>query len=148
MVWAIARGHGLGDADAADVAQTTWLRLVEQIDHLRNPGRVGAWLAVTARREAVRVARCTWHQGQVRPLSHLAASDPGPEHVCADRERLTEVIAAIHTLPALCRKVLRLFAVSPTYADVAAALGIPVGSVGPTRARCLGSLRRLIGGTR
>ncbi|HEV7930762.1 MAG TPA: sigma-70 family RNA polymerase sigma factor [Actinomadura sp.] len=148
MLWAIARGHGLGDTDAADVAQTTWLRLVERIDHLRQPDRVGTWLAVTARREAVRVARRAWHQGDIRPLPHLEAPEPGPEHVCADRERLAQVIAAIHTLPALCREVLRLFAVSPAYADVAAALGIPVGSVGPTRARCLTSLRKRIGGTR
>jgi RNA polymerase sigma factor (sigma-70 family) len=145
MVWAIARAHGLGEADAADVAQTTWLRLVEQIDRIRQPDRVGAWLAVTARHETVRLAR---HQGAGLPsptLLALPSAEPGPDRVCVDRERLRLVMAAIRTLPELCRHVLRLFALSPRYADVAAALGIPIGSVGPTRARCLTSLRKRIG---
>jgi RNA polymerase sigma factor (sigma-70 family) len=143
MVWAIARAHGLGEADAADVVQTTWLRLVERIDGIRDPERVGAWLAVTARRETVRLLR---HQGGGRPLPQLAATDPGPDHVCLDRERLRMVMAAIQALPEMCRNVLRLFALSPGYAEVAAALDIPIGSVGPTRARCLTSLRARIGG--
>jgi RNA polymerase sigma factor (sigma-70 family) len=143
MVWAIARTHGLGEADAADVVQTTWLRLVERIDRIRDPDRVGAWLAVTARRETVRLVR---HQCGGRPLPPLAATDPGPDHVCLDRERLRIVMAAIQALPEMCRNVLRLFASSPGYAEVAAALDIPIGSVGPTRARCLTSLRARIGG--
>ncbi|WP_131741710.1 RNA polymerase sigma factor, partial [Actinomadura roseirufa] len=56
LLWAIARGYGLGDADAGDVVQTTWLRLVERLDDLREPAAVGGWLATTARREAARLA--------------------------------------------------------------------------------------------
>ncbi|WP_242619568.1 RNA polymerase sigma factor, partial [Actinomadura fibrosa] len=56
MLWAIARGHGLDDADAGDVVQTAWLRLVERLDGLRDPGAVGGWLAATARNESARVA--------------------------------------------------------------------------------------------
>jgi RNA polymerase sigma factor (sigma-70 family) len=145
MVWAIARGHGLGDADAADVVQTTWLRLVERIDRIRNPDRVGTWLAVTARHEAIRAAR---RPGASGPLPQLPAAEPGPDHVCADRERLRNVMAAIRTLPELCRNLLRMFATAPAYAEVAAALDMPVGSVGPTRARCLASLRRRMGAGR
>ncbi|MBC6462386.1 RNA polymerase sigma factor [Actinomadura sp. HBU206391] len=144
MVWSVARAHGLGEADAADVVQTTWLRLVERIDRIRAPDRVGTWLAVTARHEAARLLR---HQGRGgRSLPPLAATDPGPDHVCLERERLRLVMAAIQALPELCRNVLRLFASSPGYAEVAAALDIPIGSVGPTRARCLTSLRARIGG--
>ncbi|WP_312881297.1 RNA polymerase sigma factor [Actinomadura alba] len=143
MVWAIARAHGLGEADAADVTQTTWLRLVERIDRIRDPERVGAWLAVTARRETVRLRR---HQVGGRALPPLAATDPGPDHVCLDRERLRVVMTAIQALPELCRHVLRLFALSPGYAEVAAALDMPIGSVGPTRTRCLTSLRARLGG--
>src|SRR5215831_13070195 len=57
MVWAVARGHGLSSADAADVSQTTWLRLVEHLDRIREPERVGAWLATTARHECLRHVR-------------------------------------------------------------------------------------------
>ena len=57
LVWSVARAHRLGDADAADVVQTTWLRLVEQLDRIRNPEGVGAWLATTARRECLRVLK-------------------------------------------------------------------------------------------
>ena len=83
MLWAIARLHDLGEADAADVVQTTWLRLVERLDGIRSPERVGAWLAVTARRESLRLVR---HHGRDRPageaLSTLPAETPGPDDVC------------------------------------------------------------------
>ena len=59
LVWAIARAHRLSDADAAEVAQLTWLRLVEHIADLKEPGRVGPWPATTARRESLRVLRQT-----------------------------------------------------------------------------------------
>jgi RNA polymerase sigma factor (sigma-70 family) len=147
MLWAIARTHGLGDADAADVVQTTWLRLVERLDRIRKPDRVGAWLAVTARRESLRLAR---YQGRDHPaggtLSLIPAPAPAPDDICVERERLRLVMAAIQALPELCRHVLRLCALSPGYAEIAAALDIPIGSVGPTRARCLSSLRDRIGG--
>src|SRR5436190_14278705 len=57
LVWATARAHRLSRADAADVAQTTWLRLVENLDRIREPDRVGAWLATTARHESLRLLR-------------------------------------------------------------------------------------------
>jgi RNA polymerase sigma factor (sigma-70 family) len=147
MLWAIARMHELGEADAADVVQTTWLRLVERLDQIRSPDRVGAWLAVTARRESLRLAR---HGGRDRSageaLYALPARAPGPDDVCVARDRLRLVLAAIQALPARCRHILRLCALAPGYAEIAAALDIPIGSVGPTRARCLSSLRDRIGG--
>ncbi|WP_119731333.1 RNA polymerase sigma factor [Thermomonospora amylolytica] len=148
MLWAIGRAYGLDRADAADVVQLTWLRLVEHIDALRQPGRVGAWLAVTARREAGRVLRASW-RSPCPPddlVPERLPGPPSPDRVVDDRERLTAVVDAIGMLPDLCRQMLRLFAASPTYAEVAAALDIPVGSVGPTRARCLASLRKRLEG--
>src|ERR1700736_5759838 len=62
LVWAVARGHRLNAADAADVSQTTWLRLVEHLDRIEQPERVGAWLATTARRESLRVLRMAGRQ--------------------------------------------------------------------------------------
>ena len=147
MLWAIARMHGLREADAADVVQTTWLRLVERLDGIRSPERVGAWLAVTARRESLRLAR---HHGRDRPagaaLSALPAATPGPDDVCVARDRLRLVLTAVQALPARCRHILRLCALAPGYAEIAAALDIPIGSVGPTRARCLAALRTRIRG--
>lgn len=142
MLWAIARAYGLDRADAADLVQLTWLRLVEHIDALRRPARVGTWLAVTARREAARALRAT----PVRRGLVDVPGPAGPDAVCAERERLRAVRDALRSLPDLCRQVLWLFAWSPTYAEVAAALDIPVGSVGPTRARCLASLRKRLEG--
>lgn len=144
MLWAIARAYDLGAADAADVVQVAWLRLVERIGAIRDPERVGTWLAVTARREAARAAR---RRGLEGPLPDPGPDPaPPPDHVCAERERLRGVLTAIRSLPDLCQQVLRLFALSPTYSEVAAALDIPIGSVGPTRARCLASLRKRMGG--
>jgi RNA polymerase sigma factor (sigma-70 family) len=145
MLWAIARAYGLGPADAADVVQLAWLRLVEHIGALRRPERVGAWLAVTARREAARTLR---HRGRSGELPPEALPDPAtPDTVLAGRERLRAVLEAIGALPGLCRQMLRLLATSPTYAEVSAALDIPVGSVGPARARCLASLRKRLEGS-
>src|SRR5262249_30080363 len=62
MVWSIARAHGLSAADAADVSQTTWTRLVEHVDRIKQPEYVGAWLATTARRESLRVLRVSGRQ--------------------------------------------------------------------------------------
>jgi RNA polymerase sigma factor (sigma-70 family) len=146
LLWSIARSYGLDDADSGDVVQTSWLRLVERIDGLDAPSATGCWLATTARNECLRLLR-----RRVRDLTPahglpgLAARTPfGPDEVAVARERLGRVAAAIESLPRRCRTLLRLFAQAPSYAELAAALGIPVGSVGPMRARCLGALRRLV----
>lgn len=152
LLWAIARGHGLSPADAEDVVQTTWLRLVERIDGLREPARVGAWLATVARRESLQAARGRHRE----PAATLDLDDapppfpePGPEEISAQRERLRAVVDAFHSLPGRCRRLLRVLAAgSFGYAEVAAALEMPVGSIGPTRARCLAALDRLTGAAR
>ncbi|WP_030167036.1 RNA polymerase sigma factor [Spirillospora albida] len=141
LLWAIARAHGLGDADAGDAVQTTWLRLVERIDTLRDPSATGRWLAATARRESRRLAAA-----RRAPLPGPVPSTPsalGPDQVVLARDRVARVAAALQALPHRCRVLLRLSAVAPTQAALAAALQIPPGSVGPTRQRCLMSLRRL-----
>lgn len=142
LLWSIARSFSLNDADSGDVVQTTWLRLVERIDQIAEPAAVGGWLAVTARRESLRVAQ---RRGRELPSEIPDTSAPGPERVAMARERLGHVAAAIQTLPRRCQALLRMFALAPTYADLAAALDIPIGSIGPTRARCLENLRRKLG---
>lgn len=145
MLWAIARSHGLSRPDAADVVQTVWLRLVERLSGLRDPGRVGAWLAVTTAREAERARLRAAQWPPAAAERRQPAVERSPEGVYGTRERLGRVARALEELPERCRRLLRLFAASPSYADAAAALGIPVGSVGPTRARCLSALRRRLG---
>ncbi|POM22742.1 RNA polymerase sigma factor SigM [Actinomadura rubteroloni] len=137
-LWAVARSWRLSDADCADVVQITWLRLVERLDTIREPEAVGAWLVVTARREAGRTARERGHE----PLGAASAALPPPDDVVAGREQVCAVGTALRGLPRRCRDLLRLAALVPRQAELAAALDIPVGGVGPTRARCLQQLRR------
>ncbi len=144
LVWAVARSHRLSDADAADVAQATWLRLLEHLDDLRDPERVGAWLATTARRECLRLMRAGHRQ--------LPCGDDLPEPVdpggsvddaLLTGERDAALWAAFGRLRPSDQALLRLLAADPqpSYGEVSAALDMPVGSIGPTRARALERLR-------
>lgn len=148
LIWAIARQFRLDDSDAADVTQTTWLRLLENLDRLTDPERVGAWLATTARRECLRtIARRK--RVVVTEDVFLDRQDPGQPDVAAHllvEEQRHEVRAALQTLPPRWRSLLELLSADPPipYADIAAKLGIPVGSIGPTRARSLDRLRLLL----
>lgn len=146
LVWSVARGHGLGPADAADVAQTTWLRLAESLPRLRDPERVGAWLVTTARRESLRVLKgCQRHipAGVDVGFDRAGPDDTSPDARMLRRERESALWAAFGALPSLCRTLLRvlLSEPAPSYAEVSEALDMPIGSIGPRRARCLDRLR-------
>src|SRR2546423_2044677 len=75
LVWAVARAFGLSDADAADVSQTTWLRLAEHLPRLREPDRIGAWLATTARREAMRALARTRREQPLDSIDFVDTDD-------------------------------------------------------------------------
>lgn len=139
----IARSYGLTGAEADDIVQTTWLRLVERLAVLRDPARVGTWLAVTARRESLAALR---RLGRERPLTGDGPTVTGPHHVVFGRDLAGSVRAALAAMPERCRDLLELFAATPrlSYAEIAAALDVPVGSLGPTRRRCLAHLRNLL----
>jgi RNA polymerase sigma factor (sigma-70 family) len=145
LLCAIARSYGLSGADADDVVQATWLKLVERLTLLRDPGRAGAWLAVTARRESMATLR---RLGRERPLQGHGPSVTGPHHTVFGRDRAALVATALETIPPRCRDLLELLVSAQrlSYAEISAALDIPVGSVGPTRARCLTRLRRQLDG--
>jgi RNA polymerase sigma factor (sigma-70 family) len=130
LIWSVTRAYRLGSADAADVFQTTWLRLAEHIGRLDHPEYVGAWLATTARRDDA-------------VLGAQEAGEATPEEAVLLSERSDQLWRAFRTLPARCQLLLRLLMATPapSYAEVAAALDRPVGSIGPTRARCLRLLR-------
>ncbi len=147
-VWAIARGHRLSPSDAADVSQTTWLRLVENLHRIQQPERVAAWLAVTARRESLRVLRLGARQTPTGyDFDVVPAPVPvrPPEHVMATQEWGAVVAELIRQLPTRSQVLLRLLSAdSPlSYRDISEALGMPIGSIGPTRARAIEQLRRL-----
>ena len=155
LVWSIARGYRLRDQDAADVSQITWLRLAEHIDRLREPERVGAWLATTAGRESLAVIR---RRRRLAPLDEAALSGT-PDEDLSDQpaESLlraaesTELWRAFSELPTRSQSLLRLLFADPqpSYQEIAALTGMPLGSIGPTRARCLQELReRLQAGSR
>ncbi len=148
MVWAIARAHRLSPADAADVSQTTWLRLVENLGRINQPDRVGAWLATTARRESLRVIRLAGRQVPGGEDLDLVA-DPAPiesqDYGIMANERSEVIAALVRQLPVRSQLLLRLLSadVPFSYRDISEALDMPVGSIGPTRARALEQLRRL-----
>ena len=144
MIWAIARAHRLGDADAADVSQAAWVSLLEHITRLNNPAGVGAWLATTARRECLRVLR----GGERRVLFGDDGPEPeSPEPPPGDTLLITERDEALwrsfSRLRATDQALLRLLTADPRppYEEIAAALDIPIGSIGPTRQRALARLR-------
>jgi len=145
LVWAIARTHRLGADDAAEVSQTTWLRLAEHIDRLQDPSKVGGWLATTARHESLRVLRGAGRQipmGDDMPEPDHPA--PAIDEELLRNERDSMLWQAFSRLPARDQALLRLLVSDPmpSYEEIGAAMGMPVGSVGPTRARCLERLRR------
>lgn len=151
LVWHVARQQGLATSDAADVHQITWLRLVENLDRLRTPAAVGGWLATTAKREAWRVLRRRKREIAVEEpddrMEHLVLTEPAapvPDRDLLRRERDARVRAAFHRLPDRDQALLGLLASDPpaTYKQVSAELDMPVGSIGPTRARCLERLRQ------
>ncbi|HEY0639722.1 MAG TPA: sigma-70 family RNA polymerase sigma factor [Pseudonocardiaceae bacterium] len=144
LVWSVARSHRLDHADASDVCQTTWLRLAEHLHTLREPSRLPGWLATTARRESLRVIA-----GRRRETPGVLPEPdpdpaPGPETVVLIGDRDTRLWKAFEGLTERCQQLLRILSSAPelSYAEVGDVLNIPVGSIGPTRGRCLESLRR------
>lgn len=148
LLWAIARGHRLDTATAGDVVQTVWLKLVEHLDTLREPAALPGWLSVTARRECLRVLRL---QGRAQPtdtddLVMVEADDDPVDVGILTEERDRALWAAFERLGDRCRRLLRVLMAdpAPSYEEVSEALDMPVGSIGPTRGRCLHRLRALL----
>ena len=150
LLWSVARSHRLGTADAGDVVQTTWLRLVEHLGDLREPERLPGWLVVTARNECLsllrRAGRDVLAWSATDNDDRLVSSLPPLDLDLLQDERDVELWRLFEELPERCRALLRVLmeADGKSYAEVSAAFGMPVGSIGPTRMRCLNQLRRLL----
>jgi RNA polymerase sigma factor (sigma-70 family) len=146
ILWHTARGSRLDAAAAEDVLQTVWLTLVRKADTITEPLAVLQWLVVTTKREAWRVART---QARARPDDLEAAGAPQSEATESVEDAVLRATSDhrlwqhVEGLPERCRALLRViaFADRPDYAELAQALGMPQGSIGPTRGRCLAKLR-------
>jgi RNA polymerase sigma factor (sigma-70 family) len=149
MIAATGRRYRLTPADVAELQQITWLRLVENVHRIEQPERVGGWLATTARRESLQLLKraAKYHSGADEMLAntpdqHLPEPDAGP----IAEERAAVVHKAWERLTPRCQELLSLLMMDDPlgYKDLSKLLRVPVGSLGPTRGRCLEKLRRLV----
>jgi len=146
LLWSVARSLRLGEADAADVVQTTWLALAENLTRIREPAKLSAWLITTTRHEAIRTLKLRGWETPV-DLTGSRADQPAPEDVVLAGDRATRLWLAYAGLTDRCRQLLRFVAYAPdlSYDQLARAMGMPVNSLGSTRSRCLTALRRRVG---
>ncbi len=149
LLWSVARGYRLEQGEAADVVQVAWLRLVEHLPRVRDPERIGGWLVTTVRRECLQVINARRRRGLPVDDKVLAAIPDHGAPIDSEllaREELADMWRAFESVPPRCQRLLRMLMAdpAPSYQDVAVALDMPVGSIGPTRARCLGHLRTLL----
>jgi RNA polymerase sigma factor (sigma-70 family) len=147
LVAAIARRCRLSDADVAEVCQTTWLRLVENLDRIEQPQRLGAWLTTTSRRESLRIATRAIVASGSEAVYLLADEDAEPlDAALLKDEQVRAIRMAAERLPARCQRLLGLLMGDDDlpYKEIAEQLNMPIGSIGPTRGRCLAHLRDIL----
>jgi RNA polymerase sigma factor (sigma-70 family) len=148
LLWRVARSTGLDAASCEDVVQQTWLTLLGRGDQIRTGDAMLGWPVTVTRREALRVHSS---QSRARPvadqvLDPLPDGGPPVDDVIVADERRRVLWRVVRRLPERCVRLLQViaFSVRPDYATVAVALGMPKGSIGPTRGRCLAKLRELL----
>ena len=148
LIWSICRRHQLGATDADDVSQSVWLRLVDQLDRVRDPAALPGWLVTTTQRECRRVVRTA---RESRPVAYVLDVENLPDELArtADQklleaERHAALREAFGALDPFSRQLVALLIQDPpvSYTEISARLGIAVGSIGPSRGRCLEKLRR------
>jgi RNA polymerase sigma factor (sigma-70 family) len=148
LIWSICRRHELSRADADDVSQSVWLHLADQVDQLRDPAALPGWLATTTRRECNRFLRATRRPdllGSALDAENIADEHAQTaEHLLLAAERNAALREALMRLPPCCQRLIRLLVEDPPvpYMEISARLSTPIGSIGPSRSRCLGKLRR------
>jgi RNA polymerase sigma factor (sigma-70 family) len=147
-LWHVARAYGLSREAAEDAVQSSWVVFSRSSDSVRDPQAVLAWLCVVARRQALQMLQESRNEDSTEPgtLSEVAPAQAGLEDgVLADREARI-LWQKVNLLPDRCRRLLRIVAFDdrPDYQAVSTRLGMPVGSIGPTRRRCLDKLRALL----
>lgn len=151
LVWSVARSFRYDDATCADAVQTVWLRLAQHCDRIRDPEHLASWLATTCRNECIGIARRAKREvvdgtaSERRDDERVHQVLDLDEHLLAD-ETEAEALRAFRRLGSSCRELLALLCSDPPldYKTIAELTGRAVGSIGPTRQRCLGRLRELM----
>lgn len=144
LVRAIVGSYRLQEADFADAVQNTWLRALERLDTVRDPDSLGSWLTTVARRECLALLARSRREAPTEVTEdQLVVDDPGPEAVVLAEEARRAVVRAVTELPVKRRELVNvLFSTAePNYAEVSRLVGLPIGSIGPTRQRALRTLR-------
>ena len=150
LLWAMTRDFKLAESDAADVVQATWVRLLEHIDRIEYPERIASWLATTARHECLRHLaagkRVMVVQDDHDAFSEAVSHQPDVDERLLAEERAQAVRDALSTLPSRSQRLLELLMADPpvSYTEISDQLGVPIGSIGPTRGRCLERLRLVL----
>jgi RNA polymerase sigma factor (sigma-70 family) len=148
LIWSICRRYRLSQADAEDVSQTVWTRLVDQLDSLCQPAALAGWLSTTTRRECSRVwrANCRHFAAEQVPDFERISDEltEAVDHELLLAERNAALREAFTRLPPGCQRLLTLLIADPPmpYTEISDRLGKPAGSIGPNRSRCLDRLRR------
>ena len=147
LIWSICRRYELRHADAEDVGQSVWLHLVDHLDRIRDPAALPGWLATTTRRECARVLRAARGQhdeGQPPNAENGPDGQITAEEELLAAERHAALQGAFMSLSPCCQQLIALLMEDPPvpYAEISARLGLAVGSIGPSRRRCLDKLRR------
>ena len=147
LVWSICTGFRLTNHDIEDVAQNVWLLLVGQLGTLREPAALPGWLATTTRRECLRVVTASRKSERLGTELDEAAqfvADTVVDEEILVAERNAALRAAFAELPPRCQQLLSMLLSDPpcSYGTISATLDIPVGSIGPQRARCLERMRK------
>jgi RNA polymerase sigma factor (sigma-70 family) len=145
LVSSVCAQYRLGAADAQDVSGAVWLRLVANLTHIREPDALPGWLLTTTRHECLRLLRHSNRQVPTDSPTLGELTDPGFDATLIGAERRVAARQACARLPRRDRELLALLFCDPpkSYREISVTLGIPVGSIGPSRARCLTRLRRM-----
>ena len=151
LLWSVARSFRYDDFTTADVVQTVWLRLAEHCGRIREPDKLASWLATTCRNECVSLGRRRNREVADTRIFDLAESQErgqlaGLDERPIDHETYRELLQAFVRLPERCQQLLRLMCTDPPldYRTISNLTGRPVGSIGPSRQRCLARLRDLM----
>jgi RNA polymerase sigma factor (sigma-70 family) len=145
LVWSVCHSYRLSSTDAADVSQTVWLRAVEHLEAIRVPAALPGWLSTTTRNECLRVltatSRTPWQFNELTMDGRSDADELDADLLAA--ERRAAVREGFAELPPHCQRLLKLLMSGEQlpYKTISAELDIPIGSIGPTRSRCLDKLR-------
>ena len=151
LLWNVVRRQGVDRVAAEDVVQDTWLRLWSSLDKIQTPEALVGWLVTVAKREAIRLWKAGCREEPVEPeWDSMMSEDPGVDEHVTDQIRVQGqyrvLWGLVTSLTERCQELIRIIAFTdrPNYETVSSALGIPRGSIGPTRGRCLAKLRQLL----